>query len=146
MPFPSIFREPLKGSQVLAQALDARTTEADRLLQQGIEQSKAGQLETALQSLQQALDIYREIGKQNGEERIRRREGVTLGSMGLVLGKLGEYNQAINYCQEWLDIAKINSQKKDEAAALLCLGVNYIELEKPIQAIEKLKQSLALTQ
>ena len=44
--------------QVLAQSNDARKAEADRLLDQGVEQYNASQFEAALQSFQQSLDIY----------------------------------------------------------------------------------------
>lgn len=54
-------KSKIPNSQVLAQTPDVRKAEADRLLQQGNEQSDTSQLEAALQSWQQALTIYREI-------------------------------------------------------------------------------------
>jgi len=45
----------IQNSQVLAQTPDAQKAEADRLLQQGIQQAQTGQFEAALQSWQQAL-------------------------------------------------------------------------------------------
>src|SRR4028118_1460894 len=44
---------------VVAQAIDARKTEADRLMQQGLQQYKTDQFPAALNSWQQALQIYR---------------------------------------------------------------------------------------
>ena len=58
---------------VLAQTPDARKAEANRLLQQGIEQAKTSQFQAALQSWQQALTIYREIKDRQGED--ARRQG-----------------------------------------------------------------------
>ncbi len=51
----------LPSLQVLAQSNDARKAEADRLLQQGIEQFQTSQFEAALQSWQQTFDIYQQI-------------------------------------------------------------------------------------
>jgi hypothetical protein len=51
----------IQNSQVFAQTPEARKAEADRLLQQGIQQAQSSQFEAALQSWQQALTIYREI-------------------------------------------------------------------------------------
>ena len=45
----------------VAQTVDQRKVEADRLLQQGLQQYEVSQFEVALQSWQQALQIYREI-------------------------------------------------------------------------------------
>jgi hypothetical protein len=47
---------------VLAQTPNEPKAEADRLLEQGIQQGKTQQFQEALQSDQQALEIYREIG------------------------------------------------------------------------------------
>ena len=55
-----------QGRELLAQGIDSRKAEADRLLQQGIKQHKTSQFEAALQSWQQALIIYREIKDRQG--------------------------------------------------------------------------------
>ena len=57
-----------------AQAIDARQVEADRLLQQGIQQYQTGQFPAALKSWQQALQIYRALKNREGE-------GGTLGKL-----------------------------------------------------------------
>ncbi len=46
----------------LAQTQSERKEEADRLLQQGIQQFYISQYREALQSWQKALEIYRDIG------------------------------------------------------------------------------------
>lgn len=72
------------GLRVLAQTPDAQKAEADRLLQQGIEQFQTSQFDAALQSCQQALKIYREIKNRQGE-------GNALNNLGLAYFNLGDY-------------------------------------------------------
>jgi hypothetical protein len=59
---------------VVAQAIDARQVEADRLLQQRIQQYQTNQFPAALKSWQQALQIYRALKNREGE-------GGTLGKL-----------------------------------------------------------------
>jgi hypothetical protein len=63
-------KSKIPNSQMLAQTPDARKAEADRLLQQGIQQAQTSQFEAALQSWQQALIIYREIKDHKGEGKL----------------------------------------------------------------------------
>ncbi|MGV0026228.1 hypothetical protein [Phormidesmis priestleyi] len=51
----------------LAQTTTDRKAEADRLLDQGVQQYRTSQYEAALQSWEQALAIYRIIQDRNGE-------------------------------------------------------------------------------
>lgn len=77
----------LPTQQVLAQTTEARKAEADRLLQQGVQQYEAGNYEAALQPLQQALKIYREIGDRSAEAQ-------SLVNLGLVYSSLNQYSKA----------------------------------------------------
>ncbi len=74
-----------------------RKAEADRLLQQGIQQLDTSQFREALQSWQQALEIYREIGNRYGE-------GSSLNNLGIAYRNLGQYQKAIEYHQQSLAI------------------------------------------
>ena len=58
----------------IAQTTDARQLEADRLLLQGLQQYQTSQLRAALNSWQQALQIYRALKNREGE-------GGTLGKL-----------------------------------------------------------------
>jgi tetratricopeptide (TPR) repeat protein len=60
-----------------------RQADADNLLQQGIQQHQISQFREALQSWQQALEIYREIGDRAGE-------GTTLNNLGSAYADLGQ--------------------------------------------------------
>ena len=85
-------------TQTIAQTAEQRKGEADRLLQQGIQQSDVSQIEAALQSWQQALVIYRQIKNRLGE-------GASLSNLGVAYDALGDYAKAITYHKQSLAIA-----------------------------------------
>ena len=84
---------PSSPPPAVAQTIDARQAEADRLLQQGIQQYQTSQFQAALNSWQQTLQIYRALKNRGGE-------GRTLGSLGAAYGYLGNYAKAIEYTQQ----------------------------------------------
>ncbi|WP_427158656.1 tetratricopeptide repeat protein [Aliinostoc sp. HNIBRCY26] len=130
---PTVF----PASQLLAQTPADRKAEADRLLQQGIQQFQTSQFTAALQSWQQALIIYREIKDRKGE-------GYALGNLGIAYYSLGEYAKAIEYHQQLLAIAREIKDRNGEGAALGNLGNAYNSLGDYPKAIEYHQQSLAI--
>jgi len=130
-------KSKIQNSQVLAQTSIDREAEADRLLEQGVEQAQTGQVEAALQSFQQALTIYREINN-------RWSEGHALGNLGLAYHFLGNYTKAIEYHQQSLAIAREIKNRYDEGQSLGNLGIAYDFLEDYPKAIEYHQQSLAI--
>jgi CHAT domain-containing protein len=122
---------------VLAQIPADPKAEAMRLLQQSLKQFKNGQFETALQSSQLALSIYREIKDRQGE-------GVALNVVGLAYQGLGNYGKAIEYNQQYLVLAQEIKDQYAEVSALLNLGNIYASQGNHAKAIEYLKQSLTL--
>ena len=74
-----------------------RQAEADRLLEQGNQQFNISQFREALQSWEQALTIYREIGDRKGE-------AASLGNLGIAYDSLGQFHLAIDYIEQSLDI------------------------------------------
>ena len=105
----------LPVQQVLAQTTEARKAEADRLFNQGIQQIEANQLESALQSFQKALTIYRDVKNRKGE-------GWALGSLGLIYFELQDYPKAIDYYQQSLAIARKIEDSELEAIVQPMLG------------------------
>ncbi|MBD2197536.1 MULTISPECIES: CHAT domain-containing tetratricopeptide repeat protein [Calothrix] len=132
----SLFASPGE-LRVLAQTSADRKAEADRLLQQGIEQYQTSQFEAALQSWQQALIIYRQIKDRKGE-------GQSLGNLGLAYDALGDYTKAIDYQQQLLAIAREIKDRKGEGTALGNLGIAYYALGNYTKAIDYQQQSLAI--
>ena len=107
----------------------ALESEADRLLQQGIQQSNISQFREALHSSEQALTIYREIGDREGE-------AASLNNLGLDYYSLGEYHKAIEFHQESLEISREIGNREGEANSLNSLGNTYKFLGKYHKAIK----------
>jgi CHAT domain-containing protein len=135
----SVWLNPLTfgESAVVAQTPDARKTEADRLLQEGIEQLDTSHFETALKSWEEALIIYRKIKNRKGE-------GAALGNLGNAYYSLGNYVKAIEYQQQSLAIAREIKNRQGEGATLGNLGSAYYSLGNYVKAIEYQQQSLAI--
>ena len=101
---------------VVAQTTDARQAEGDRLIQQGIQQHRTSQFSAALNSWQQALQIYRALKNRRGE-------GGALNSLGIAYNSLGNYAKAIDYGEQHLAIARETKDRLGEGMALNNLGV-----------------------
>jgi CHAT domain-containing protein/tetratricopeptide (TPR) repeat protein len=122
---------------VVAQTTDARQVEADRLMQQGLQQHQTSQLRAALNSWQQALQIYRVLKN-------RLWEGRALGALGVAYGSLGNDAKAIEYGQQSLVIAREIKDRQSEGRVLGNLVGAYIKLGNYAKAIEYGQQSLVI--
>ena len=125
------------SSRVLAQTVDLRKAEADRLFQQGREQFKTNQYKAALQSWQQALVIYREIKNRQGE-------GMALNNIGLAYTSLFDYTKGIDFFEKSLAVAREIKDRQGEARALGNLGSTYIDLRDYAKAINYSEQRLVI--
>lgn len=105
--FPMLLRMPA----ALAQSTEARKVEADRLVEQGIQQAQTSQVQAAIQSWQQALNIYREIRNRNGE-------ASSLMNLGSAYGFLRQYAKAIEFFQQSLVIKREIGDRDGEARSL----------------------------
>ncbi|MEG4059238.1 MULTISPECIES: tetratricopeptide repeat protein [unclassified Microcoleus] len=121
----------------IAQTTDAREAEADRLLQQGIQQLQTGQLRAALNSWQQALQIYRALKNRRGE-------GNALVNVGVAYLNLGDSAKAIEYSQQYLGLAREIKNRQVEGMALGNLGLAYYYLGNYPKVIEYSQQQLAI--
>jgi CHAT domain-containing protein/lipopolysaccharide biosynthesis regulator YciM len=111
--------------------------EADRLLQQGSEAFRTSQFQTALDSWQSALEIYRDIGDRQGEAN-------ALGNLGAAYNSLGGYQQAVDFLQRSLTIYREIGDRQREAVSLGNLGNAYYRLGDYQQAIDLHQQALAI--
>ncbi|MFN5261551.1 MAG: tetratricopeptide repeat protein, partial [Pseudanabaena sp.] len=122
---------------VQAQTTQDRKAEAARLISQGNQQFYISQFDAALQSYQQALNIYREI-------KFRQGELGALGGIGIAYDSLGKYDKAIEFQLQTLAIAREIKDHLGEGNALGNLGLAYNYLGKYDKAIEYQLQSLAI--
>ncbi len=114
----------LPKTQIVAQReinLQEKKAEADRLLQQGIQQYQVSQFEAAFQSWQQSLKLYRAI-------KDRQREGTVLRNIGNLYYSIGNYVKAIEYQEQSLVIAREIKDRQGEGGALGNLGIAYHSL------------------
>jgi CHAT domain-containing protein len=128
----------------LAQAANSspqqnRKSEADRLLKQGIKQLGIKQVDAALQSLQQALAIYKEIKDRQGQ-------GETLKNLGNVYFNKKDNPKAIEAYQQSLVIAREIKDRDLEARNLLNLGIVYNSIKNYDKALEFLVPSWKIAQ
>uniref|UniRef100_A0A1J1JF88 Tetratricopeptide TPR_2 repeat protein n=1 Tax=Planktothrix agardhii TaxID=1160 RepID=A0A1J1JF88_PLAAG len=130
-----------RGNRVFAQTVTERKAEADRLLEQGIQQNTTSQYQAAIQSLETALNIFREIGDRNGE-------GFALGNLGIAYNRLGQYQKAIEFYQQSLTIFREIGDRNGEGLALNNLGLalfklkNFPEAEKYLFFSLEVRESL----
>jgi CHAT domain-containing protein len=125
------------GTPQVAQSASDRKAEADRLLQQGNQQYQTSQFQDALQSYQQALSLYREIGD-------RRMEGRILIGIGEIYRNLGQYSQKLESLQQALEIAREVGERAREGIILNNIGLVYASLGQYQQALEQYQQSLVI--
>ncbi|HEY9673555.1 MAG TPA: tetratricopeptide repeat protein [Waterburya sp.] len=131
--FPLSFAAP----PALAQTSVNRKAQADRLLEQGNKQLDTSQFQAALQSYQQALAIYKEIGDRKGEAN-------SLRNLGNVYYSWGQYQKTIEFYQQSLAIAPEIGNRQWEADSLNNLGETYRNLGQYQKAIEFYQQSLII--
>ncbi|MBD1876439.1 tetratricopeptide repeat protein [Nodosilinea sp. FACHB-131] len=132
---------PLTQAQETPSEIDPtniqRNQEANRLLDQGMDQFDADQYQAALQSFQAALERFR----QNGD---RYYEASVLNMLGIVYDSMGQSQQAIESYEQALSIGQAFGVPELEAAALYNLGVVYASINQPQQAVESYQQALPL--
>ncbi|MEG4337450.1 CHAT domain-containing protein [Microcoleus sp. D3_18_C2] len=133
----SLLNTPDSLFGAIAQTTDARQLEADRLIQQGLQQFQTSQSPAALNSWQQALQIYRALKNRAGE-------GWALSNLGGAYINLGNYAKAIDYGQQSLAIAREIKNREGEGAAVLNLGIANLYMGNYAKAIDYGQQSLVI--
>lgn len=109
--------------------LPAVVAEANGLLEQGFHQYERSQFQTALETWQRALSLYRHpdlVASFPVES--RRVQGMVLGNLGLVYDDLGQYDQALALYQQALAIAVEGGDQIEESRILGNIGITYLNL------------------
>jgi CHAT domain-containing protein len=140
----SLLTTPDSLFPAIAQTSDAREAEADRLMQQGLQQYQTRQFAAALNSWQQALQIYRTLKNRPGEVRALTNFGTIYNSLSNYYNSVGNYAKAIEYAQQSLAIAREIKDRPGEGRALGNLEAAYNSLGNYTKAIEYIQQSLAI--
>ncbi len=119
---------PLK---VRAQTEREQSVDADRLMREGLQQYRQGQLTEALKTFQQALAIYRKIGDHAGE-------GIILNNIGEVYRQLGieQFPKALESFQQALDIYKEIGDREGIRTTLLQIE-NVQKLSEMMRLMEE---------
>jgi CHAT domain-containing protein/Flp pilus assembly protein TadD len=116
---------------------DLFQAEVIQLSLQGIEQLQRSQFRAALESWQEAIGIYRQLGDRQGE-------ASSLGNLGNAYHGLGQYEKAIELHQQSLVLFQKLGDRPGEASSLGNLGSAYHSLGQYEKAVELHQQSLAL--
>jgi CHAT domain-containing protein/uncharacterized protein HemY len=129
---------PRFQSPAVAQTINDRQAEADRLIIQGNQQQQIGQYQLAIQSHERALTIYRAIQDRNGE-------AGALANLGNAYFSLSRYRKAIEFYEQALPLFRQLGSYFGEAVTLNSLGITYAALSQYDKAIESLQQSLSIS-
>jgi tetratricopeptide (TPR) repeat protein len=115
----------------------ARRSEGVNLGNLGNAYHDLGQVERAIEYLEQALAIARDIGD-------RSLEGNQLGNLGNAYKDMGQVKRAIEYLEQALAIAREIGDRSSEGNQLGNLGIAYHALGQVERTIEHLEQALAI--
>lgn len=122
-------------------------SEADRLLDQAIQQRKTSRYQEAMQLTQTALELYQNAAvRQAYPQESRSGEARALHNLGTTYGELSQPEQAIEYYQQALPLYRAVNDRSGEARALTDLGVDYGTLRQHEQAIDYFEQALLIFQ
>ena len=113
-------------------------TEADQIFNESLKLWKISRWQDALEKLEQALILYRELGGRRGE-------ALTLKGFGTIADNLGQYPQALEYYNQALLISRQVRDRAGEGGNLNNIGSVYRDLGQYPQALEYYDQSLVIS-
>ena len=121
--------------------------EGDRLFQQGEAQFEVSQFQEALISFEAALEIYRNPEIQNlFPQQSRQLEGRSLTVIGDIYQVQGRYDEALEYYQQALTIARDLGDRPGIGQALTNIGGVYAYWGQYQQALDFSTEALAIRQ
>jgi tetratricopeptide (TPR) repeat protein len=135
---PQLEQQVQEWLQLAQGQSNPQKAEADRLIEQGNQQLRTGQFQAALQSFQQALNIYQQIKDRGGE-------GRALAKLSLVYANFGDSDKAVGFAEQSLAIAREIRNQVGVGEALNNLGTVYLTLGDYAKAIWYTQQSLEST-
>ena len=134
------FDKNLQREMLLPEDNDHHSSEASRLMREGIQQQQAGDLIAAMKSLQESLALSQAFGDLE-------RQAQTLSYLALVAYTSGDYKSAISYSGQCLSLTKDSSDLlRVKVQAFSHLGNSYRHLNEYEKAIEFLQECLKIAQ
>ena len=118
---------------------DDKSLQASALSWSGTTCHALGDFETALEYMQQELDIKREIGDKSGE-------GTTLNNISGIYHARGDYDTALDYLQQSLAISREIGDKSGESVTLNNIARIYSARKDYDSALEYQLQDLKICQ
>ena len=112
--------------------------EADQLFNESLRLWKISRWQDALEKLEQALILYREIGDRRGE-------ALTLKGFGTIADNLGQYPQALEYYNQAILISREVGDRAGEGGILNNIGSVYRDLGQYLQALDYYDQALLIS-
>ncbi|MFB2938746.1 CHAT domain-containing protein [Aerosakkonemataceae cyanobacterium BLCC-F154] len=114
-------------------------SQADQLLQRGIQEYRSSQFFEAIKSWEAALKIYQSLSN-------KQQEKMLLGNLGAAYLIVGNNQKAIEVSQALLKIAQETDDRQSTAQAFANLGIAYRVLGNYNQAIDSQQKALAIMQ
>ncbi len=133
----AIAAQTLAIQNAVAQTVDERKMEGDRLFEQGNKLLEQNQNEGAIAAFQKALAIYRELKE-------RQKEGQTLKAIGNAYRNLNDHARSVEYQQQALAIAREIKDPDLEARALNNIGLAYRLMGKVEQGMPYLQEAISV--
>ena len=131
--------QAILANSPLPQASAEVTTEANRLRDRGVASFRAGEWQAAIDTWEQALDLYQSIGDQSSTSKL-------LINLGLAYRRQNNYTVALGYFEQALSLKRELKDQDGETAALTQIGVVYDLLSQYSLALQFHQQSLAIAQ
>ncbi|WP_160111603.1 CHAT domain-containing protein [Tolypothrix sp. NIES-4075] len=123
--------------KTLAQTPKPFQSEAEGLVNQGIQQAEKSQFDAAINSWQSALTIYKELDD-------RFSQGALLNYIGLAYRNSGQYQKALVYLQQALDVLTAVQDRAGIGTTWNNIGLVYSNLNRHKDALKAYQQALVI--
>ena len=121
----------------IAQTIDTRKTEADRLSKQGRQLFDAGRVKEAIAAFEAALKLYQSVGD-------RAEEGAVLGILGYAYHSLEQFAKALAFHKQAAEVFRQTGDRKAEGIALTYVSLAYVDLGQLDKSLETAQAALVI--
>jgi len=132
----------LMAQPSVAQTQNLQVTDLERLLEDTKQKTQQARYLQAIETLQQALFLGRQIQDLEGETL---RKATILHRLGFVYDSIGQPEKALDYYNRALSIRQEVGDRSGEAATLNNLGAVYYSIGQPEKALDYYNQALPIS-